>query len=148
MTSRPWLKLLPALALGAAGCELEMGRNEAAEEDTLGGGATVSISDGPGGFVNNPDNSRDTMKLVMPAQYANRITEIKVYTPDGAYFDTLYRATPDEEGDRQRYYGTRNIGEYPDNLKVKVVLADPQPDGTTKASSFVFVIPDPQERMD
>lgn len=143
-----FLKLVPLLALGAVGCELDMGQNESAEADTLNGGATISISDGPGGFVNNPDNSRDTLKLVMPSQYSDRITEIRVYGPDGKWFDTLYRETPDEGGHRQRYYGTRNISDYPDNLRVRVSLSDPQPDGTTKPSRIVFVIPDPQERMD
>ncbi|MCX7818742.1 MAG: hypothetical protein N2652_05975 [Kiritimatiellae bacterium] len=144
----------PILIVLLLGCEFEPGQGNVppvADENAatfLSHVERRNLADGPGGFVNNPENSRGTLKLVFPAAYSDRIEQVRVYTAEGELFDTLYRQTPDEHGNRQRYYGTRPIEDYPDNLHVLVTLLEPKPDGTTAESHFVFVLPDPQRRMD
>lgn len=136
------------------GCEFEPGQGNVPPESNENAGNFLhhverrNLSDGPGGFVNNPDNSRRTLKIVFPAPYSGRIAQVRVYTAEGELFDTLIRETPNEHGNRERYYGTRPIHSYPDNLHVLVTLREPQPDGTTAETYFVFVLPDPQKRVD
>ena len=136
------------------GCEFEPGQGNVPPEKSENAANVLqhierrNMADGPGGFVNNPDNSRRTLKLVFPAPYSGRIAQVRVYTENGELFDTLVRETPNEHGNRERYYGTRPIHSYPDNLHVLVTLREPQPDGTTAETYFVFVLRDPQQRVD
>ncbi len=136
------------------GCEFEPGQGNVPPEADENAGHFLhnverrNLSDGPGGFVNNPENSRRTLKIVFPAPYSGRIAQVRVYTAEGELYDTLIRVTPNEHGNRERYYGTRPIHSYPDHLHVLVTLREPQPDGTTAETHFVFVLPDPQARVD
>lgn len=136
------------------GCEFEPGQGDVPPLGNENAAAFLphverrNLADGPGGFVNNPDNSRRTLKLVFPAPYSGRIAQVRAYTAQGELYDTLVRVTPNEHGNRERYYGTHPIAQYPDNLHVLVTLREPQPDGTMVETYFVFVLPDPQERVD
>jgi hypothetical protein len=104
------------------------------------GCTTLEISDGGGGFVSNPDNSRGTLKFVFPASYADQVSRVTVYTSSGAHFDTMYREFPNEDDGRPRYYGTKPIEQYPDNLHCQVLMND--------GSCRQFILTDPQQRYD
>lgn len=103
-------------------------------------GTEIDRTDGGGGFVNNPDSSRGTLKVVWPSAYSDRIYEVHAYTSDGQHYDTLYNAKPNEYGDRERYYGSYDISVYPDNLIVRAIL--------NTGWSIYVILPDPQTRYD
>lgn len=104
------------------------------------GCVTQPLSDGGGGFVSNPDNSRGTLKFILPVSYGHSVTRVTVYTASGAFFDEFYRQMPNEHGDRPRWYGTRPIGLFPANCVMKAVLQD----GSCRSAT----IPNPQQRYD
>ena len=110
------------------------------EERSGRGSVSLPLTDGPGGFVSNPDTSRGTLKLVFPASYADRIGSVVAFTGDGTPFDGFNRTLPNEHDGRPRYYGTKSIAEYPANLSVRVTFVD----GTVGA----LVIPNPKQRYD
>ncbi|MDD5523392.1 MAG: hypothetical protein PHI84_21435 [Kiritimatiellae bacterium] len=97
-------------------------------------------SDGPGGFVNNPENSRDTLKVIWPTAYSDMISKVETFISDGTLIDILYRAKPDEDGDRERYYGTMDLNAYPQNLIVRATL--------TNETAIYVKLPVPQRRYD
>lgn len=137
------LMLLGALVIGCEIVDEEAGADGGSGLPRFDPEKAVQIpnSDGPGGFVSNPDNSRDTLKIVYPSQYSGQIEEVMAFSSN-VLFDTLYRETPDEGGDRQRYYGTKNIGEYPDGLIVQATLEG------TNVPPIWFELPNPQQRYD
>lgn len=101
----------------------------------------IDTTDGHGkGFTNNPDNSRGTLKIILERNtYTNKTRAVAAFH-NGELFDVLRRATPNEGGDRQRYYGTEPIGDYPDNLVVVVELFT--------GEQHCALLPDPQRRYD
>jgi hypothetical protein len=96
--------------------------------------------DGPGGFVNNPENSRGTLKIIFPSRYTGMITRVVAQAEDGEFRETLERVLPNESGDRERYYGSKPIDSYPDDLIVTANLLN--------GSSIYYVIENPQARVD
>ena len=104
------------------------------------GSVALPVNDGGGGFVSNPENSRGTLKFVWPKSYSDQISSVNTYAPGGGLFDGFYRELPNEHDGRPRYYGTRGIAEYPDNLSVRVVFVD----GTVGT----LTLPNPQQRYD
>ncbi len=106
----------------------------------------ISGKDGSGGFTNNPESSRKSMKVIWPGRYTDMISEVRVWSQDYSFSELLYRATPNEYGDnkgdggRQRYYGRQPIASYPDNLTVSALL--------TNGQRICVSIPDPQKRLD
>lgn len=99
----------------------------------------ISNHDGGGGFVNNPENSRGTLKVIFPSEYSGAIVTVSATGP-GGFSETLDRALPNESSNRERYYGDRPISMYPDNLVVTAFLSN--------GSSIYVRIPDPQRRYD
>lgn len=95
--------------------------------------------DGPSGFVSNPANSRRTLKIVLPNRYTGEIETIKFYTESGEYFGTVHEQIM-EYDNREAYYGTVPIAEYPENLLVVVTL--------TNGENLCVVLPDPHRRYD
>ncbi len=122
----------------------ESGRFGAAPPSGGGGGGItctdqIDRSDGSGGFKNNPENSRNTVKIMFPNELTGKIKQVRVAN-NGSIFDTLYRATPNEWGDRERYYGHKSLSSYPDNLLVIAELYN--------AETHCVMIPDPQRVYD
>lgn len=92
-----------------------------------------------GQFVNNPDNSRGTLKIIWPNAYTDRIIDVTVWGGVG-FFEELERKTPDEYGNRQRYYGSHPIEDYPAPLVVGALLVD--------GRRVCVTLPDPKKRVD
>lgn len=106
----------------------------------LKNGKFIASTDGSGGFVNNPDNSKGTLKIIFPGKYTNGLKEVLVFTEDGSFKERLKNATPNEWGNRERYYGKQNISKYPKNLIVGGKLLN---------DTWIFVkVNDPQKRQD
>ena len=99
---------------------------------------SIKLNDGGGGFVNNPHSSRKSMKINFPANLTGNIRKARVYS-DGKVFDTLYFGGY-EYGGRERHYGTKSIGSYPDNVLLQTEL--------TSGRYLCVTIPDPQRRYD
>jgi hypothetical protein len=131
-------------ATDATGADTTAAEEEEEEADApvvdANGCTTLSTSDGGGGFVSNPENSRGTLKLIFPGSYNETIGSVNAYTADGRFSDEFHRVTPNEEGDRPRYYGTKDIGEYPANLIVVAEISD--------GSCRTFTLANPQQRYD
>ena len=53
----------------------------------LVGGTYIKGNDGSGGFVNNPFNSRNTLKVIFPSMYTDKIVEVVVWTFDGSFVE-------------------------------------------------------------
>ncbi len=151
-----------------AGCELDLGESGGDDEtedqttettDTADTDATaedneeadapvvdangctiLSTSDGGSGFVSNPASSRGTLKLIFPNRYEATIGAVNAYTADGLFSDVFNRVMPNEYDDRPRYYGTKGISEYPDNLIVVAEISD--------GGCLTFTLPNPQQRYD
>lgn len=104
-------------------------------------GATL-IASRESGFVNNPANSRGRLKIILPSKYSGKVARVVCFTKDGRFTDELKRATPNEGGNRQRYYGTHGIADYPKQLWIRW---DCNENGAAK--DYAFLVPNPQERM-
>lgn len=100
----------------------------------------IKGKDGSGGFVNNPNSSRKTLKVIFPSKYTEKIVEVVAWTEDGTFLERLYNKQPCEWGNRERYYGKKNIKDYPKNLIVGARLNDD--------SVVCVLIPNPQVRQD
>ena len=87
--------------------------------------------DGSGGFCYNPANSRNTLKVIFPAQYTDQIVEVVAQSvkEKGPLLERLTNAQPSEWGNRERYYGRRSLDQYPKKVIIVIRLVD----GTIKA---------------
>jgi hypothetical protein len=100
----------------------------------------IPANDGSGGFLNNPFNSRETLKLVFPGRFTGLIKRVVVWSRVRNFKETLYNAQPNEYGNRERYYGKKDIKRYPKILRAAMFLSD---------KTVVCVkIPDSQVRVD
>ncbi len=137
----------------AAAAEAAPAAAPAAEEDPVtttaiveadpglpGAGESRQISnrDGGGGFVSNPANSRGVLKIIWPSRYTGHITG--VVAVQSGFSDRLTRSLPNEDGDRERYYGSHAPSAYPANLTVTASL--------DTGGSIYVVLPDPAQRYD
>ena len=96
--------------------------------------AQLKRNDGSGGFVNNPKSSRHSLKLIFPESFTGAIAQVQVWY-NGAHYETLYLGGK-EYGNRERYYGKKDINSYPDGIQIVLfhrngtkhctVLEDPQ----------------------
>lgn len=96
--------------------------------------------DGSGGFVNNPESEKGTLKIVWPERFSYRIVRVDAWTVDLSFKERLKRREPNEYNDRERYYGMLPIAGYPDHLIVGALLAS--------GERVCVNVPDPQKRLD
>lgn len=89
--------------------------------------------------VNNPANSRGKLKFIVSGKRAGTI--VRVYCFKGDFRDTLKRATPNESGNRQRYYGSHAPADYPQDLSIRI---DCNVDGAAK--DVIYILKDPTKR--
>ncbi len=87
----------------------------------------------------NPANSRKRLKIILPAKYSG--TVVRCYVFSGSYRDDLKRALPNEEVNRQRYYGSMAPDGYPKNLWVRW---DCNVNGESK--DYCYKVVDPAKR--
>lgn len=80
----------------------------------------ISRRDGSGGFKNNPKNSKGTLKIMFPKSMTGKISNVKVYA-DGDEVDKL-RLGGYEWGNRERYYGSKKLKSYPNDLTVAAFM--------------------------
>ena len=99
-------------------------------------GATV-LAKRESGFVNNPDNSRRVLKIILPAKYSGKVSRVIAYSADGRLRDVLKRYKPNEYGNRQRYYGTQAPASYPLDLHIRWDTTD---------GDFVYILANPAAR--
>ncbi len=113
---------------GTVVTEEESGRFSAATETAsapssgLQCDGNINRKDGPGGFKNNPENSKGTIKLMFPSSLTGKIQSVSVYSGSDR-IDTL-RLGGYEWGNRERYYGRLPLSAYPEDLLVTVRLKD------------------------
>ena len=91
------------------------------------------------GFVNNPNSSRKSLKIILPNKYSGTVARVVCFN-DG-YQEQIDRTTPNEEVNRQRYYGSKPIASYPDNLWIRW---DCNENGVSK--DYAYLVKDPQQR--
>ena len=101
-------------------------------------------NDGSGGFVNSAGNSKGTLKIIFPSGLRGRVRNVKTYS-GGRLFDELDLYTLGangglEWGGRERWYGNKGEGSYPDNLLVQAELSD--------GRMLCVTLPNPQQRYD
>lgn len=96
--------------------------------------------DGQGGFVNNPDSSRKSLKIILPNKYTDKVKKVEVFGPGDVFYEKLYRQKPNESSNRMRYYGKLPIAKYPDRLTIFFTLKNGKV-GSVK-------VKDPQVRQD
>lgn len=77
--------------------------------------------DGSGGLCFNPENSRKTFKVILPGKFTDKIKKVEIFGKDD-FYEELYRAKPNEYGERSRYYGRKNIKKYPSPISVFFTL--------------------------
>jgi hypothetical protein len=99
----------------------------------------IALGSRPSGFVNNPANSRGKLKIILPGKYSGTVARVVAF--GGGVQDQLKRQTPNEYGNRQRYYGSMAPGSYPKNL---VIRWDCVVNG--EAKDYYYVIADPAKR--
>lgn len=115
------------------------------DDDTPPGGSSytcdhsIDTSDGGGGFTHNPQNSRNTIKLMLPGSYTDNVSSVYA-GKNGSLIEQLYRVTPNEYGNRERRYGRNTPGSYPKNMQYVVFLKNGRVDCAT--------IKDPVQRVD
>lgn len=97
------------------------------------------VTNGNGQFVNNPANSRGTLKLIWPNRYTNKIVDVTVWG-GASYFERFERKLPNEYNDRERYYGAKKPSDYPAPLVVGALLTD--------GNRVCVTILDPTVRLD
>lgn len=97
------------------------------------------VRSGNGQFVNNPANSRGTLKLIWPNRYTNKIVDVTVWGGT-SYFEKFERKLPNEYNDRERYYGARKPSDYPAPLVAGALLTD--------GNRVCVTMPDPTVRLD
>jgi len=91
------------------------------------------------GFVNNPDSSRKSLKIILPEKYSGTIARVVCFS--GGYQEEIDRTKPNEYGNRQRYYGSEPITSYPNNLWIRW---DCNENGVSK--DYAYLVKDPQQR--
>ena len=92
-----------------------------------------------GQFVNNPGNSRGTIKLIWPNRYTDKIVDVTAWGGVN-FFEKLDRKDPNEYGDRERFYGNRPLADYPAPLVVGALLTD--------GNRVCVTLADPKKRVD
>ena len=100
--------------------------------------AQLNRKDGPGGFKNNPENSKNTVKVMFPSSLTGKIARVNAYDGD-SLFDTL-RLGGFEWGNRERYYGKKSLGSYPSDLLIVAELKD--------GRNICVTLPDPEKVYD
>jgi hypothetical protein len=99
-----------------------------------------NTSNKKGQFVNNPANSRKKLKLIFPNYLTDKITDVSLYSPDGELLESgLKRSTPNEYGNRSRFYGKQSPSSYPEDMLVVV---------TSQEGTICAVLPKPSQRYD
>lgn len=128
------------------GSVVQPGEDERFGSSSSGGGSgdiecdsTFSGHDGSGGFTNNPVNSKNSIKVILPARFTGDVSSVKA-TKDGQVLDTLNAKSPNEWGNRQRFYGDHVPSWYPKDLLLVITRLS----GKTEC----VTIPDPAERLD
>lgn len=111
----------------------------ASGNDTAQCDKTLKKRDGSGNFTYNPNNSRKTLKVILPSSYNGKVQNIKAYD-DGDVLDTLRQATPNEWGNRPRYYGSKSLGSYPNGLLLVISLKE--------GDQHCVTIDNPRQRQD
>lgn len=102
-------------------------------------GCTI-LKSRPAGYVNNCDNSRKTLKTVLPPEYTDKVARMVYFTD--SFRDSPKRGPSHEVGNRERFYGTMPVSAYPMNLWVRW---DCVVDGVAKDNAFC--VPNPGVRM-
>jgi hypothetical protein len=104
--------------------------------DTVGA-REVDLTDGGGGMVFNPENSRNQGKIIFHTKYAGRISRV-ICLPTKEH---MRRVSPNEYGDRQRYYTDTKIDRLPKVIQIVADLENPP--------ERIYVnVPDSQVRWD
>lgn len=100
--------------------------------------SNIRRNDGSGGFKNNPENSKNTVKVMFPKNFTGNIREVTAYSGNDK-FDSL-RLGGLEWGNRERWYGRKSLSSYPNNLLIVATL-----DNGTNAC---VTLPDPEQVYD
>lgn len=100
--------------------------------------STIPIRDGSGNFKNNPENSRGTLKIMYPKAFTGNIATVTAHSA-GQLVDSL-RLGGLEWGNRERWYGTKSLGSYPNDLLVVAGLKNGQ--------NVCVTLPDPERVYD
>ncbi len=98
----------------------------------------LALRDGAGRFKNNPENSKNTVKVMFPGSMTGQIAAVKAYV-GSVLFDTL-RLGGYEWGNRERYYGRKSLSSYPDNLLIVAEMRN--------GTNTCVLLPDPQRVYD
>lgn len=99
---------------------------------------SIALRDGAGGFKNNPENSRGTLKIMFPKSYTGNIDRVTAHA-GGQLVDTLTLGGL-EWGNRERWYGRKSLGSYPNNLLIVATLDD--------GRNACVTLPDPEKVYD
>ncbi|MFN8390223.1 MAG: VCBS repeat-containing protein [Bdellovibrionota bacterium] len=95
--------------------------------------------DGGGKFKWNSANSKKTGKVMPTSDLTGDISGVRYYGPGGVLFDT-FSFGGYEYGSRERWYGKKGIGSYPDGGYILVE--------TRHQGQVCWEIPDPQRNWD
>lgn len=95
--------------------------------------------DGSGGFKNNPENSKNTIKIIFPNSMTGKINSVSAYSGNDK-FDTLKFHSGNEWGNRERYYGRKALSSYPKNLLIVAAMKN--------GSNICAILPDPKKVLD
>jgi hypothetical protein len=93
----------------------------------------IKNKDGSGGFKWNMQSSKPTSKVMLPGSYTGDVVSsggkerVYVCSSNGSEFDTMSRATPNEWGDRMRFYGSKSKSSY--GQQTNLTLVAPLRDG-------------------
>jgi hypothetical protein len=91
------------------------------------------------GQVNNPNSSRGRLKFIVSGKRAGTIARVYCFKMD--FRDTLKRETPNESGNRQRYYGSHAPANYPKDLIIRIDINE---NGVAK--DVYYILADPTKR--
>ena len=114
------------------------GGNNSSMEDGVDCDAQIKRSDGPGGFVYNPETSKGTAKVVLPSSYNEKVDKVSAYQ-SGDRLEVL-RYAGFEVRDRRRWYFSKRPSSYPDDILVVVKMKT--------GENRCVTIPDPEKRYD
>ncbi|MFN8391165.1 MAG: hypothetical protein U0136_12815 [Bdellovibrionota bacterium] len=99
----------------------------------------IARNDGSGGFKNNAQNSRGTIKVMFPKKFTGNIAAVEALF-NGKVIDTLDEGSTLEWGDRERYYGNKSLRSYPHDLLIRLT--------TRTGRAYCVTLPDPSKTYD